>query len=399
MTGDRYDVVVVGGGIHGVGITQAAAAAGYSVLLIEKTALAAGTSSKSSKLIHGGLRYLETYQFGLVAESLRERALLLKLAPDLVKLRPFYIPVFEQTRRGPGLVRAGLSLYALLGRFREGAAFHTVPRKEWSSLDGLTTDKLKEVFCYSDGQTDDRLLTMAVMQSALELGAAIEMPAEFLGAKLADDGSIVRYRASGGSERECVADILINAAGPWVNEVLSRVRPDQVASPVSLVQGSHIVIDHRFERGIYYVESPRDGRAIFVMPREHDTLVGTTEIRFRGHPDTVTAYPRERAYLASVVEHYFPQLKGKVAGQIKSAFAGLRVLPKGTDHAFHRPRETILRVDNLKQPRIMSIYGGKLTGYRATAEKVIKRLRNALPRRTVIANTRELALSRPKDDE
>lgn len=398
MKPEHYDIVVIGGGVHGVGIAQAAVAAGYSALLIEKSALAAGTSSKSSKLIHGGLRYLETYQFGLVAESLRERALLLKLAPDLVKLRPFYIPVYKQTRRPPWLVRTGLSLYAVLGRFAEGAAFHTIPRSDWSDLDGLTTEDLKAVFCYSDGQTDDRLLTRAVMNSAMELGAQLAMPAEFLGATLNNDSSVVRFRVDGGPPSQCTADILVNAAGPWVNEVLARVTPTQQASPISLVQGSHIIVDHRFERGIYYVESPRDGRAVFVMPREHDTLIGTTEIRFRGNPDTVTAYPRERSYLTSVVEYYFPHLRGKVAGKITGAMAGLRVLPDGTGHAFHRPRETVLRTDDAKRPRLLSVYGGKLTGYRATAERVIRQLQPHLPKRKVKASTRELPLKRPSDD-
>lgn len=397
MSSDRYDIVVIGGGVHGVGIAQAAVAAGYSVLLIEKTALAAGTSSKSSKLIHGGLRYLETYQFGLVAESLRERALLLKLAPDLVRLRPFYIPVYKQTRRPPWLVGTGLSLYAILGRFRAGAAFHTVSRSEWSELDGLTTEDLKSVFCYSDAQTDDRLLTQAVMNSAIELGAELAMPAEFVDATLKESGNIIRYRLSGENTTECVAGMLINAAGPWVNEVLSRVSPKQQSSAISLVQGSHIIVDHQFKRGIYYVESPRDGRAVFVMPRDNDTLVGTTEIRFRGDPDTVTAYPRERAYLISVVEYYFPALRGKVAGKVTGAMAGLRVLPDGTGHAFHRPRETVLRTDNSSNPLLMSVYGGKLTGYRATAEKVIRQLQPSLPKRTVRASTRELPLHRPTE--
>ncbi|MDH3647241.1 MAG: FAD-dependent oxidoreductase [Gammaproteobacteria bacterium] len=397
MTGCRYDIVVIGGGIHGVGITQAAAAAGYSVLLLEKSALAAGTSSKSSKLIHGGLRYLETYQFGLVAESLRERALLLKLAPGLVKLRPFIIPVYKKTRRAPWLVRLGLSLYAVLGRFREGASFHTIPSSDWQSLDGLRTDDLKAVFSYSDAQTDDRLLTRAVMNSALELGAQYEMPAEFVGAQLDEAGNIVRYRVDH-TEKQCVAGILINTAGPWVNEVLARVTPAQVAPAISLVQGSHIVIGQQFKRGIYYVESPRDGRAVFVMPRQNDTLVGTTEIRFRGHPDTVTTFPRERSYLCSVVEYYFPALRGTIANSIIGAFAGLRVLPEGKGHAFHRPRETILRSDNETHPHILSVYGGKLTGYRATAEKVINHLRPFLPERSAIASTRELPLTPPRDD-
>ena len=167
MTAVKYDVVVVVGGINGVGAAQAAAAAGHSVLLIEKQGLASGTSSKSSKLVHGGLRYLESYEFGLVRESLLERALLLKLAPELVKLQEFCVPLYESTRRSPLLLRTGLSLYYLLSGFDRNARFGSLSPAEWGELDGLRRDKLKSVFVYTDARTDDALLTEAVMRSAI----------------------------------------------------------------------------------------------------------------------------------------------------------------------------------------------------------------------------------------
>src|SRR3984957_18551600 len=165
----EYDVIVVGGGIHGAGVMQAAAAAGHSTLLIEKCALASGTSSRSSKLIHGGLRYLESGQFALVRESLRERAIHLRIAPDLVHLKPFFIPVYDDTRRRPWQLKAGLSIYALLGGFDASTRFGSVPKREWAKLDGLETRGLDAVICYQDAQTDDARLTRAVVQSALEL--------------------------------------------------------------------------------------------------------------------------------------------------------------------------------------------------------------------------------------
>ena len=161
-----YDVVIIGGGIHGVGVAQAAAAAGHRVLLLEKTALASATSSRSSKLIHGGLRYLESAQFGLVRGSLRERTLLLQLAPDLVRRLPFHIPVYAGTTRRPFTIRAGLSLYALLGNLAPDCRFASLPRTDWPDLDGLATDGLQAVFRYYDAQTDDAALTRAVMASA-----------------------------------------------------------------------------------------------------------------------------------------------------------------------------------------------------------------------------------------
>src|SRR5690348_5504075 len=142
----QYDVIVVGAGIHGAGVAQAAVAAGQKVMLLEKESPAHGTSSRSSKLIHGGLRYLESGQFHLVRESLLERALMLKNAPELVRLRPFHIPLYQDTRRKPWQIMLGLSMYSVLGGFKRGCRFGMINRSEWSQLDGLKTDNLKAVF-------------------------------------------------------------------------------------------------------------------------------------------------------------------------------------------------------------------------------------------------------------
>ncbi len=397
MSHRRFDVVVVGGGINGVGVAQAAAAAGHSVLLLEKRGLASGTSSRSSKLIHGGLRYLETLELALVHEGLRERALMLELAPDLVKLTPFHIPIYRSTRRRPWIIRAGLSLYALLGNLRKQVRFEQVPRRSWSELDGLVTDGLDAVFRYWDAQTDDRALTVAIMDSARSLGADLAMPAELHAARLTADGAVVHYRGNG-QERTCEARVLVNAAGPWVNEVLQRIEGAPPARQIELVQGSHLVVPGTPQRGIYYVEAPRDGRAIFIMPWKGKTLVGTTETRYRGDPDVVHPRRGERKYLLNVLRHYFPRHRTGDAVPVLEAFAGLRVLPAGPGHAFHRSRETILDVDRSGRgdhPRLLSIYGGKLTSWRATAEKVMQRLAPALPERPPRADTRRLRLEHP----
>src|SRR5271170_5617706 len=169
----EFDVIVVGGGIHGAGVLQAVVAAGHNALLLERRALASGTSSRSSKLIHGGLRYLESGQFALVRESLRERAILLKIAAELVELKPFFLPVYPDTRRRPWQLKLGLWMYALLGGFDASTRFGSVPRSEWGSLDGLKTTGLQAVIRYHDAQTDDALLTRAVVQSALSLDAEL----------------------------------------------------------------------------------------------------------------------------------------------------------------------------------------------------------------------------------
>lgn len=394
MADERYDVLVVGAGIHGAGVAQAAAARGHRVLVLERQGIASATSSRSSKLVHGGLRYLESGRFGLVAESLRERAVLLRLAPGLVALRPFYVPVFEATRRRPATVRLGLSLYALLGGLRRENRFAGVPRRDWDSLDGLRTEGLRRVFVYRDAQTDDAALCAAVMRSAQSLGAELRMPARFVAARLDGEGCLVEYE-QGSGRVTCRAAALVNAAGPWIPQVLARIDPAPPRRPVDLVQGAHIVLREAVAGGVYYVESPRDGRAVFVMPWRGGTLVGTTETPFAGDPGAVAALPEEQSYLAEVAGHYFPRLRASEPGAVTGSFAGLRVLPSGAGPCAGRSRETILDTDRERAPRVITIYGGKLTTYRSTAQKVMDRIRGSLPARRPVADTRELPLAPP----
>lgn len=382
----HYDLLVIGGGIHGVGVAQAAAAAGYSVLTLEKTALAAGTSSRSSKLIHGGLRYLETLQLRLVRESLREREILLRIAPDLVRLVPFYIPVYRHTRRRPWQIALGLGLYAVLGGFTPHNRYTRVPRSEWADLDGIDTRELGSVFRYYDGQTDDAALTRAVMRSAQSLGAELRVPAEFVAARRAPNGWDIDY-LDGRVPAHGSASAIINAAGPWANEVLRRIAPAPPPSAIELVQGTHIVLDTPTRHGIYYVEA-RDGRAVFVMPWHGRTLVGTTEVSYQGDPAYVAPRPEEIEYLQQTFRDYF---SGRTAHLVES-FAGLRVLPAANGSPFYRSRETLFHPDTARTPRLITIYGGKLTGYRSTAERALRNLRAVLPTRRPRANTAELSL-------
>ena len=385
---EHYDIVVIGGGIHGVGVAQAAACHGYSVLVLEQHALASGSSSRSSKLIHGGLRYLEGYDFALVRESLAERDILLRIAPELVRLQPFFIPVYPDTSRRPWLLRAGLSLYALLDGFGHGSRFNTLPRQTWGSLDGLDTNGLQTVFRYHDAQTNDADLTRAVMQSAIQHGAELACPAEFTRARVLPDGCEVDYRVNG-NEQHCKASVLVNAAGPWVDRVDALVSPQPAPVAIDLVQGTHLVMQEPVQAGCYYVEAPQDRRAIFLLPWGEHSLLGTTERTYRGDPRAVQATDTEEAYLLEVQQHYFPQRTTEVVGR----FAGLRVLPAAQGGTFGRTRETHLEIDNPDQPRRLSIYGGKLTGYRATAEKIMKQLRRTLPARKPVADTAEVTLT------
>jgi len=390
---NEFDVVVVGGGIHGAGVLQAAAAAGHSALLIERRQLAAGTSSRSSKLIHGGLRYLESGQFRLVRESLHERAILLRIAPELVTLKPFYIPVYPHTRRRPWQLRLGLLAYAVLGGFARGTGFGSVPRAEWPRLDGLDLKDLQAVIRYHDAQTDDAQLTRAAAASATSLGAQLAVPASFVRAQLQADAVLINYE-EGGAMRECRARVMVNAAGPWATHVAREVRPETGIPAVDLVQGTHIVTAVPAPRGIYYVEAPSDGRAVFVMPWHGGTMVGTTETVFHGEPDQVRPLPEEEQYLLDVAAAYFPAFRRLTRADIIERMAGLRVLPAGDGKAFGRSRETMLICDRDERPRILSIYGGKLTAWRATAEQVMERIEASLPRRRSRASTQELPLRR-----
>ncbi len=394
-----YDVVVIGAGINGAGVAQAAAAAGHTVLLLDKEAPAAGTSSRSSKLIHGGLRYLESFEFGLVRESLRERSLLLKLAPDLVQLKDFYIPVYEKTRRSRLALRTGLSLYWMLAAGGPGSSFESLPRNRWHELDGLRTEGLKGVFRYQDAQTDDVLLTWAVLASATSLGAKVEFPARVEAVHLQANSCQLDYRR-GDRELSVSARVVVNASGPWANDVLEQVTPTVSALPMELIRGSHIIVDHikpggSALAGFYYVESPKDGRAVFVMPWKGKVLVGTTEGRYRGDPDKVRPLPQEIRYLSEILRHYFPFLQSRPAEKPQQAFAGLRVLPGGEGHVFHRSREIILHPDRPLSAgplRLLTLYGGKLTVWRATGEKVMKVLAPSLPRIKAKARTSRLPL-------
>ncbi len=396
MTTHQYDLVVVGAGIQGAGIAQMASAQGYRVLLLEKSDIAAGTSSRSSKLIHGGLRYLESGQFSLVRECLKERTLLLKLAPELVKLKPFYFPIYKQSLRHSWQLYCGLSLYQILGRFKKDVGFKKVPKSKWNNLDGINTEGLKAVFQYWDAQTDDKALTQAVVASALDLGATLHLPATLAHAKITSNDVNIEYSYQG-STRHCTASILINAAGPWCNEVIKKVLPPSPQLQIDLVQGTHILVNGKIGDHIFYLESPSDQRPVFVMPWGKQIMIGTTETPFNGLADEVTPQTQEKTYLLEVLSYYFPQFRLASTARVDSAFAGLRVFPTEPSHIHGRTRDTFIHIDNPKQPRVLTVYGGKLTAYRITAERVVKQLKKHLPYRDKKATVTEIELKRLKE--
>lgn len=391
-----FDVAVIGGGIHGVGVAQAAAAAGYQTVLLEQKHLAYGTSRWSSKLVHGGLRYLESMEFGLVRESLHERELLIKLAPELVKRQDFHIPIYEHTSRKAWFVRLGLIAYWALAGGKKETRFQKIARDQWGQLDGLQTEGLKTVLQYTDAQTDDALLTQAVMASAQELGAELLCPATVESIRLHDNGAQIEFsQGEQGQQKQSLnAKVVVNAAGPWAQQLLEKTTPVDLSFPVENIQGTHIELPAPVTQGCYYLEVPEDKRAVFVMPWQGHTLLGTTEYRYTGDPHDVHSIDKSVDYLLRVYRRYFPEQSDEVINR----WAGLRVLPVSQGKAFKRSRETQLPTDRKDAPRMLSIFGGKLTGYRATALKVMDELESSLPKRKRLAHTHELMLRQPNFD-
>jgi glycerol-3-phosphate dehydrogenase len=369
----HHDLIIIGAGIHGAAVARAAAADGYRVTILEQYPEAAlGTSSKSSKLIHGGLRYLETAQIKLVRECLKERRHLLEQRPDLVSLSPFFIPVYRHTGRSPWLIAAGLGLYALLG----GKGFRLLSKSEWQTLDGLRTRDLRAVFRYWDARTDDKLLTEQILSEAVSMGTEVHYNATFQNARCDTDSCSVTF-ANDGKQHNLTGHALINAAGPWVNHVLKAVTPVIDPLDADLVQGTHIVVPGTLERGVYYLEAPQDQRALFAIPWKGGIMIGTTETIHRGEPEQAHPLESEITYLLETWNHHFEnQLKHE---DVIESFAGLRVLPASEGSAFSRSRDTRIHQDRSNR-RVLSIYGGKLTSHRKTASEVLKRLNDIICR-------------------
>ncbi|USD22343.1 glycerol-3-phosphate dehydrogenase/oxidase [Microbulbifer variabilis] len=368
-----FDVLVVGAGILGAGTAEALAKERHSVVILEQLGIAAATSSRSSKLIHGGLRYLESGQFRLVYECLRERHWLLENKPQLVRMVPFYIPIYRDSKRPPWMVRLGLSLYALLsGIGSEASRFRALPKSEWDTLPGLKQEDLLAVFRYYDAQTDDAALTRDVVASAIAHGAQIICPGSLVGAEVTEEGVRVDYVADG-KLNTLHTRALVNCSGPWVATTNTRCSPSLTLPPIDLVAGTHILLPLSLGNKIFYVEA-EDHRAVFVMSWQDKTLVGTTERPFFGDPREVVPTMEEEAYLLRTVQQYFSQTRSLQVEDICDSYAGLRVLPEAEKSPFARSRESMICCDNERNPRILAVAGGKLTSYRATARKILKKL-------------------------
>ncbi len=366
-----YDIVIIGAGIQGAGVAQAAAACGYKTLVIEKHPEAGmGTSCKSSKLIHGGLRYLESGQFKLVKECLKERKLLLNNAPDLVKMVAFYIPVYASSLRPVWLIWLGLCIYSMFSFKR----FFMLKKSDWPLLDNLDLRNIKTVFKYYDAQTDDKKLTAAVARSAQKLSAEIQYNAEFISSSAQKNIHHLVYQKDQ-QQHTLKCRCIVNCSGPWVESTQKKISPALKIPVVDLIAGSHILINKKTQRGIYYLEAI-DRRAVFVMPwKNSTTLIGTTEKAYTGHADHVAPTDAEKTYLLETYNRYFNG--GATDENIIDAFAGLRVLPASSKSAFNKSRESLI-VSSSTLPALVTLIGGKLTAYRASAEDVLNHIKKQL---------------------
>jgi glycerol-3-phosphate dehydrogenase len=374
-----YDLLVVGGGIHGAGIARDAAGRGLSVLLVEKDSLGAHTSSASSKLVHGGLRYLEYFKLRLVRESLSERETLLAIAPHIVHRQRFVLP-YRDRLRPAWAVRVGLFLYDRLDwqSTLEGSA-HV--RFDASPYGLPLLRELSSGFAYSDCTVDDSRLVILNVKDAAERGAGVRVGHRFLGA--ARDGASWRAEIrneAGDSAYTVSARAIVNAAGPWVAEVLSGLTGTGGRRHVRLVKGSHIVVPRLYEGAQAYALQHNDRRLVFVIPwQEEFTLIGTTDVPWQGTPAPAQIGAAEIDYLCQAVNRCF---KRQVApADVVWTFAGIRALQDdGSTRASAVTRDYRLDLDApAGRPPVLSVIGGKITTYRRLAEQALEALAPHLP--------------------
>lgn len=374
------DLLIVGGGINGAGIARDAAGRGLSVLLCEQDDLASHTSSASTKLIHGGLRYLEYYEFRLVREALIEREVLLAAAPHIIWPLRFVLPHVKGLRPA-WMIRLGLFLYDHLGG-----------RKKLPGCESLNLTRhvagaplsggLRKGFAYSDCWVQDARLVVLNAMDARARGADIRTRTEFVDATRADGVWQARLRnRRTGALSQVRARALVNAAGPWCEEVLRARAGAQSQAQIRLVKGSHIVVPRLFDHDYCYIFQNPDNRIVFAIPYERDfTLIGTTDLDYSGDPGAVRISDDEISYLCTLANRYFDRQVGP--GDVVWSYSGVRPL-YGDDakSASAVTRDYVLDLDTTGgQAPLLNIFGGKITTYRRLAEQALSKLCGALGR-------------------
>ena len=368
---DIYDIFIIGGGINGAGIARDASGRGLKVYLAEKGKVGSATSSWSSKLIHGGLRYLENYEFKLVAESLREREVITRIAPKITKPLPFIIP-HSKKLRSKLLIRLGLFLYDNLGGKTK------IPKSSKINFNkkykNILQSKFVDGFQYYDVQVDDKKLVEMNIGDSIKMGATILEDTKVIDAKrnenfweiTLDNNDIVKSK------------ILINAAGPWINETVNNVLKINTNKSIRLVRGSHIITKKLYEEDVAFTLQNDDNRIVFVITyKEEFSLIGTTEVDVNT-PDNPAISDDEKIYLINSINNHFVKQISQV--DIVDTYSGIRPLIEDFKEASKVSRDYVfdLNIQKAGSP-LLNIYGGKLTTYRKLSEKVMEELTPYLP--------------------
>lgn len=371
-----FDVAVIGGGINGCGIAADAALRGLSVVLFEKDDLASKTSSSSSKLIHGGIRYLEYYDFGLVRKALDERQMLLKLAPHLVFPLPFAIP-YQKALRPAWLLRTGLFLYDHLSRKNKLPKSKLIKRSVHDLYFSPLKKRYDKGFMFYDCCTDDARLTIANAMQAKEHGALICPHTEVISATIKNNLWQLEVKRQDESLSTITARAVVNAGGPWISNINQFLHiPDYCK--MALVKGSHLVVKKLYQGDHAYLLQNEDKRIVFVIPYLGHTLIGTTDVDFDGNPDEVHISDQEVQYLLNLMHQYFQRQIER--SEIITSWSGVRpLLNSETEKPQALSRDYVFHFSETPAPAV-SIYGGKITTYRQLAREAVDSLAAVFPK-------------------
>ncbi len=381
-----YDIAIIGGGINGCGIARDAAGRGFKVFLAEQNDLASGTSSWSTKLIHGGLRYLEHYEFRLVREALMEREVLWAMAPHIIRPMRFVLP-HHNGLRPSWLLRLGLFLYDHIGGRKALPPTRTLDMTSDPVANALKSS-YKKAFEFSDCWVDDARLVVLNARDAADRGAVIKTRTRVIEAKRVNASGpngyweITTQNFETGEKTTLQARALVNAAGPWVDVVLANTLGQNKPQNVRLVQGSHIVVKKLFDHDRSYFFQNNDGRIFFAIPYEHNfTLIGTTDQDYTGDPGNVQITTPEIDYLCEAANEYFqsPITPDDIVWQ----YSGVRPLfDDGASKAQEATRDYVLETDgDNNQPLLVNIFGGKITTYRKLSNSVLEKLESKIGKR------------------
>ena len=362
-----FDVIIIGGGINGCGIAREFSLQKKRVLLLEKSTIGSGTSSKSSRLIHGGLRYLESFQFNLVRESLKDREELLKLYPHLVQMKPFYFPCYKQNSRTPFLIWMGLKLYDMFSGWSSEYPSKTISLEDFGQLNpSIKQDGLRKVFRFFDAKTNDLKLTKQVAEDAQLYGATIHENTQIQKISWANDQFNLET-----DHKTFSSQILINATGPWIHEVNKKYSfPAQYH--IRKISGIHLMIKGLLTHDIMFMQT--QGKRIFFIipePEENQTMIGTTEREENSPTDDVIINSKDINYMIDNINYYLKPEYRISESDVISTSIGIRPLVAANKNPTNLSREYCLDLHTSGNSKLLHVFGGKLTTFLSLSRKAV----------------------------